>query len=718
MANTYHDQLSGPDLHENKVYPVTGTPLPSWSPTDSRYTQQTRAIATTSPLTGGGNLSADRTVAMPAATVSQSGYLSAADWTAFNRKGNRAEYVVGPTGSSGNDYTANGTADDVALRNALQSNRTVFVRNGTYNLANPINLAGKSGIKIVAESLNVVFQIPQAALANYHFGFMLLGDATATDITIDGVRFYGNYSNYVAPPTSYGGGIAPQTRWIVQNCIIEDFAYFGLWLGASCTDTKILSNRFVGPGHGEDHIGGGGASRIEIAHNLWEANIAGNAWDNTSGTHYHVHHNTNRSSSNFYIEAMQYVDVHHNTITGPGGINVQSDAGYNFPSITNSAHINIRDNRLNGGSITYGASTHPTKTCTTGGFVSITGNEIETPPTFGILVHAGGDSTTPWGSSYIVADNRVHNANSTNVASQNTGLGIMNPSGINVMEGLDVVVANNICVDDRATPQQRYGIQIGQTANQSATNQPNRVVLSGNRVSGYVTGPTNRVSPTYTTDYFEITGSNGAYQFGGNLSLANTNGKITGPTGLTIEETGDVFGAVRMSVQNRTGVNGVLIEQAGTPDLVELVFKGLSTQANLRYENRGGGYVGTPEFQIGTESDPALVVSAAGTLVRKGYFKTSGAISTPLTTKTAAYTLAATDSVILADATAAAFTVTLPTPVGIVGRQYTIKKVDSSANVVTIASASGNIDGAVTKVLSAQWQAARVVSDGSNWFVV
>jgi len=62
--------------------------------------------------------------------------------------------------------------------------------------------------------------------------------------------------------------------------------------------------------------------------------------------------------------------------------------------------------------------------------------------------------------------------------------------------------------------------------------------------------------------------------------------------------------------------------------------------------------------------------------------------------------------------------VTLPTAVGIAGRQYTIKKVDSSANTVTIASPAGTIDGAATKALASQWQAARVLSDGQNWFVV
>lgn len=46
----------------------------------------TRTISTTSPLTGGGDLSADRTLSIPAATGSVNGYLTSADWTTFNSK--------------------------------------------------------------------------------------------------------------------------------------------------------------------------------------------------------------------------------------------------------------------------------------------------------------------------------------------------------------------------------------------------------------------------------------------------------------------------------------------------------------------------------------------------------------------------------------------------------------------------------------------------------
>jgi hypothetical protein len=45
-----------------------------------------RTISTTAPLTGGGDLSANRTLSMPKATTLVDGYLSATDWTTFNSK--------------------------------------------------------------------------------------------------------------------------------------------------------------------------------------------------------------------------------------------------------------------------------------------------------------------------------------------------------------------------------------------------------------------------------------------------------------------------------------------------------------------------------------------------------------------------------------------------------------------------------------------------------
>lgn len=57
----------------------------------------TRAINTTAPITGGGDLSADRTLAMAAATGAVDGYLTAANFTIFN--GKQAAITVGAIGA-------------------------------------------------------------------------------------------------------------------------------------------------------------------------------------------------------------------------------------------------------------------------------------------------------------------------------------------------------------------------------------------------------------------------------------------------------------------------------------------------------------------------------------------------------------------------------------------------------------------------------------------
>jgi hypothetical protein len=56
------------------------------SSNNSRYPKKTTTISTTAPLTGGGDLSTNRTIAIAAATTSVNGYLTATDWNTFNGK--------------------------------------------------------------------------------------------------------------------------------------------------------------------------------------------------------------------------------------------------------------------------------------------------------------------------------------------------------------------------------------------------------------------------------------------------------------------------------------------------------------------------------------------------------------------------------------------------------------------------------------------------------
>ena len=90
-------------------------------------------------------------------------------------------------------------------------------------------------------------------------------------------------------------------------------------------------------------------------------------------------------------------------------------------------------------------------------------------------------------------------------------------------------------------------------------------------------------------------------------------------------------------------------------------------------------------------------------------------LTRPVRYVSAAYTAAPSDETVLVTAFAAV-TVTLPTAVGISGKVYTVKKIDSGATLVTIATTSSQtIDAATTAVIGAQWQAISVRSDGVNW---
>lgn len=95
------------------------------------------------------------------------------------------------------------------------------------------------------------------------------------------------------------------------------------------------------------------------------------------------------------------------------------------------------------------------------------------------------------------------------------------------------------------------------------------------------------------------------------------------------------------------------------------------------------------------------------------------AIGAAITTKTTGYTATTSDETVLANASTGVFNVTLPTAVGATGKIYVIKKIDSTANVVTVnTTSSQTIDGALTRALSYQYDAIQVQTDGANWFII
>ena len=101
-----------------------------------------------------------------------------------------------------------------------------------------------------------------------------------------------------------------------------------------------------------------------------------------------------------------------------------------------------------------------------------------------------------------------------------------------------------------------------------------------------------------------------------------------------------------------------------------------------------------------------------------GTFKSNGIISN-LVAKNSSYTISNLDEVITADGTSSAFTITLPTAIGITGQTFTIKRINSGSNTITVGTTlSQTIDGSVNYSLSAQYKYIKVVSDGANWIIV
>ena len=90
-------------------------------------------------------------------------------------------------------------------------------------------------------------------------------------------------------------------------------------------------------------------------------------------------------------------------------------------------------------------------------------------------------------------------------------------------------------------------------------------------------------------------------------------------------------------------------------------------------------------------------------------------------TKTTTATLTASETVVLADATTAAFTITLPTAASSTPRTiFYIKKIDATlANLVTIdGNGSETIDGMLSITLAQRGEAVFLQSDGTNWRII
>jgi hypothetical protein len=145
-----------------------------------------------------------------------------------------------------------------------------------------------------------------------------------------------------------------------------------------------------------------------------------------------------------------------------------------------------------------------------------------------------------------------------------------------------------------------------------------------------------------------------------------------------------------------------------------------SLASGVSLSNGGGGAVptGVAINYVDNSTSPATTypfwyyngTSWVNALVQPGTVSTSGEIA--ITTATA---LTSAGLGLMHKCTvSAAYTVTLPTPVGYAGQQTGIRVAHSSTQLLTLATAAGLIDGASTRIMWAG-ESAMLESDGTNW---
>lgn len=130
----------------------------------------TRTINTTSPLSGGGNLSADRTLSISQSTASTDGYLNSTDWNTFNNKVSTSRSIsTSAPLSGGGDLSADRT---LSISQATTSTNG-YLSSTDWNTFN--NKTDEIGV-----SVGWLANTTLAASTTYYAGALLNGSPTTT----------------------------------------------------------------------------------------------------------------------------------------------------------------------------------------------------------------------------------------------------------------------------------------------------------------------------------------------------------------------------------------------------------------------------------------------------------------------------------------------------------------------------------------------------------
>lgn len=219
--------------------------------------------------------------------------------------------------------------------------------------------------------------------------------------------------------------------------------------------------------------------------------------------------------------------------------------------------------------------------------------------------------------------------------------------------------------------------------------------------------------------------------FGYRALYGNTNGTsnnafgVSGLTALTSGSSNNSFGHFTLSTVTTASNNTAFGHSAGR--WIADGSTGLTSATNsifIGYYAKALADASSNEIVIGASAtglgNNSTVIGNSSTTKAQifGTLQTQGN-KLSISAKTGAYTILTSDQIVTGDATSAGFTITLPTAVSKDGQTFTIKKIDASANAVTVGTTSSQtIDGSTTYSLPTRYKYVTVVSDGANWIIV
>lgn len=150
----------------------------------------------------------------------------------------------------------------------------------------------------------------------------------------------------------------------------------------------------------------------------------------------------------------------------------------------------------------------------------------------------------------------------------------------------------------------------------------------------------------------------------------------------------------------------------------------MNTGADLFVVNADGTSFGGPITFTNTVTANGAVqinstLNTTGAVVFGNTITSNGSVHFPIGTVSGNTTLNSTHFTVLVDGALGSYTITLPSAASAANRIYVIKKIDATANTVTIdGDGAETIDGASNTVLTAQWESVTIQSNGTSWFKI